>query len=122
METGGQMSLVNEQAIFFNHVCMLRAYAVDKGFIVTGRELGRTKEQQEIYVKNGLSKTSNSQHINNTAIDLYFFKMKSGKAEVILEKKELQDLGDYWVSLDRDRNQWGGNWKFLDCPHFERKV
>jgi peptidoglycan L-alanyl-D-glutamate endopeptidase CwlK len=121
------MSLVNEQAIFFNHVCMLRSYAVDKGFIVTGRELGRTKEQQEIYVKNGLSKTANSQHLNNTAIDLYFFKMKSGKAEVILEKKELQPIGDFWSSLD-SKNQWGGNFKdksgkpFVDCPHFERHV
>ena len=117
------MSLVNDQVIFLQDVCRLIQFAIQNNFMVTGGELFRTPEQQEIYVKSGKSRTPNSMHLKRCAIDLNFFKMVNGVPTLVDLKSELQPIGDYWVSLDRDKNQWGGNFKnFLDCPHFERKV
>jgi peptidoglycan L-alanyl-D-glutamate endopeptidase CwlK len=112
------MSLVQEQQLFLLDACRLIAFATKQGFVVTGGELFRTTEQQEIYVKTGRSKTMNSNHLKRCAIDLNFF--KSG--ELVYDKKVLQPLGDYWESLNK-KNSWGGNWNsFKDVPHFERRV
>jgi|SRR3972149_4419026 len=112
------MSLVNEQAAFLKDVIKLLEAAYHLGFQVTGGELYRTKEQQEIYVKNGRSTTMNSKHLDRVAIDLNFF--KDGK--LITDRATLSPLGSYWVSL-HPKNQWGGNWNtFKDLPHFERGV
>jgi hypothetical protein len=116
------MSLINDQAIFMQDVCRLISFSTDNGFIVTGGELFRTQEQQDIYVKTGKSKTMNSMHLKRCAIDLNFFRMIGSVPTLISGKGDLQILGDYWESLDKEKNQWGGNWKFLDIPHFERKV
>ena len=112
------MSLVNEQAAFLLDMCKLIQKATDMGFVVTGGELARTVEQQQIYVKTGRSKTMNSIHLKRCAIDLNFF--KDGK--LTYDVAVLKPVGDYWESLN-PKNQWGGNWKsFKDVPHFERKV
>jgi hypothetical protein len=112
------MSLVSEQAAFLLDVCKLVQKATELGFVVTGGELARTTEQQEIYVKTGRSKTMNSIHLKRCAIDLNFF--KGGK--LTYDRGVLQPLGDYWESLD-PKNQWGGNWRtFKDVPHFQRTV
>lgn len=112
------MSLVAEQQAFLLDVCRLITYATKLGFVVTAKELGRSVEQQEIYLKTGRSKTMDSQHLNNTAIDLYFF--RNGK--LTYDIKVLGPIGDYWESLSK-KNSWGGRWKsFKDVPHFERKV
>jgi peptidoglycan L-alanyl-D-glutamate endopeptidase CwlK len=112
------MSLVSEQAAFLIDVTKLIAKATELGFVVTGGELFRTIEQQEIYVKTGRSKTMNSIHLKRCAIDLNFF--KDGK--LTYDKGLLQPVGDYWESLNA-KNQWGGNWRsFKDVPHFQRTV
>jgi peptidoglycan L-alanyl-D-glutamate endopeptidase CwlK len=112
------MSLVQEQQLFLLDACRLIAFATKQGFVVTGGELFRTAEQQEIYVKTGRSKTMNSNHLKRCAIDLNFF--KDGK--LVYDKALLQPVGDYWESLNK-KNSWGGNWNsFKDVPHFERRV
>jgi hypothetical protein len=112
------MSLVTEQAAFLLDVCKLIEKATEMGFAVTGGELFRTAEQQQIYVKTGRSKTLNSIHLKRCAIDLNFF--KDGK--LTYDIPTLKPVGDYWESLN-PKNNWGGNWKsFKDVPHFERKV
>jgi len=112
------MSLVNDQAAFLLDMCKLIQKATEMGFVVTGGELARTVEQQQIYVKTGRSKTMNSIHLKRCAIDLNFF--KDGK--LTYDVAVLKPVGDYWESLN-PKNQWGGNWKsFKDVPHFERKV
>jgi hypothetical protein len=112
------MSLVNEQAAFLLDMCKLIQKATEMGFVVTGGELARTVEQQQIYVKTGRSKTMNSIHLKRCAIDLNFF--KDGK--LTYDVAVLRPVGDYWESLN-PKNQWGGNWKsFKDVPHFERRV
>jgi peptidoglycan L-alanyl-D-glutamate endopeptidase CwlK len=112
------MSLVAEQAQFLMDVCKLVVFATKQGFVVTGGELFRTPEQQEIYVKTGRSKTMNSYHLKRCAVDLNFFK----GGELIYDIKVLGPVGAYWESLNQ-KNSWGGNWKsFKDVPHFERRV
>lgn len=111
------MSLVKEQAKFLTDVCKLVAFATESGFVVTGGELFRTTEQQQIYVKTGRSRTMNSNHLRRCAIDLNFF--KNGK--LTYDIQELKPIGEFWRSLDA-KNDWGGFWRsFKDVPHFERR-
>lgn len=112
------MSLSQEQAAFLLDACKLIQFATEQGWTVTGGELFRTPEQQEIYLKTGRSKTMASNHLKRCAIDLNFF--KDGK--LIWDKTQLAPLGAYWESL-HSSNRWGGNFKSLiDVPHFERNV
>lgn len=112
------MSLVEQQSIFLDHVCLTIAHAKTLGFVVTGGELHRTPEQQQIYVQTGRSKTMASYHLRRLAIDLNFFK----DGILCYDKAVLQPVGDYWESLDT-KNSWGGNWQsFKDLPHFERRA
>ena len=110
-------TLVDAQAKFLLDACRLITKATEVGFTVTGGELYRTTEQQQIYVKTGRSQTMNSNHLRRCAIDLNFF--RDGK--LVYEVDVLRPLGEYWRSLD-PKNDWGGFWKsFKDVPHFERK-
>lgn len=112
------MSLVAEQAEFLKDVCKLINKCFELGFVITGGELLRTPEQQEIYLQKGLSKTSNSMHLKKCAIDLNFF--KDGK--LVSNRDTLIPVGEFWQSLN-PKNRWGGNFKsIVDCPHFERNV
>ena len=86
---------VTEQAAFLLDVCKLIQFASERGFTVTGGELARTIDQQQIYVKTGRSKTMNSIHIKRCAIDLNFF--KDGK--LVYDVKTLVPVGEYWESL-----------------------
>ena len=113
------MKLVDEQAAFLLDVVKLLQVATASGFQVTGGELYRTAEQQEIYVQRGLSKTLNSNHLRRLAIDLNFF--KAGK--LVQSREELRAVGEFWESLNPPVNRWGGNFKsIVDTPHFERNV
>jgi len=112
------MSLVQEQAAFLLDAGKLVVHATELGFVVTGGELWRTPEQQQVYVKTGRSKTMKSNHLRRLAIDLNFF--KDGK--LVATKSELAALGEFWESLNPG-NRWGGNFKSLvDTPHFERNI
>ena len=112
------MSLVAEQAAFLLDAAKLIQYATEQGWVVTGGELFRTAEQQQIYVRTGRSKTMNSNHLKRCAIDLNFF--RDGK--LVWDKAQLAPLGAFWESLN-PKNRWGGNFKSLvDVPHFERNV
>ena len=119
------MSLIVAQAEFLLDACKLIEHATNSGFIVTGGELTRPIEMQQLYVKSGRSKTMASQHLKRLAIDLNFF--RDGK--LIQTREELKPLGDFWEGLN-PKNRWGGNWRglvdsgksrFVDCPHFERQ-
>lgn len=109
------MSLVAEQAAFMLDVSKLIQFAFGRGYMVTGGELYRTTEQQQIYVKTGRSQTMNSKHLERLAIDLNFF--KDGKLVYAVE-----EIGRYWESLN-PKNSAGMFWKsFKDAPHFERRI
>jgi hypothetical protein len=112
------MKLVYEQNAFLGDLAKLFTFCDIKGFMLSGGELWRTSEQQEIYVKQGKSKTLNSNHCRRLALDLNFFKDNM----MVVDKIDLQPIGDYWEGLSPE-NRWGGNFKsILDCPHFERSL
>jgi len=108
------MTLGQKQEKFARNIAKLLQFAFEKGYEVRLQEFMRTLDQQKLYVQQGKSKTMASKHVDKLAGDIYFT-----KGGVLLQtKKEVQPLGDYWESLDKD-NQWGGNWAFLDVPHFQ---
>lgn len=112
------MSLGKEQEAFMADVATLLVWLGENGFKVRGGELERSKEQQELYLKFGKSKTMNSMHLKRCAIDLFIFK----DGAWLKDKSALQEVGDFWESLS-EQNRWGGNFKsFIDTPHFERKI
>lgn len=109
------MRRVAEQAAFLLDVCKMIQWATEQGYVVTGGELSRPVEMQQIYVKTGRSKTMKSRHLDRLAIDLNFF--KDGKLTY-----ETEDVGRYWESLS-PKNSAGMFWKsFKDAPHFERRA
>lgn len=108
------MRLGQHQEEFSKDLVQLMFYALTRGYGVRIGEVFRTKEQQELHLKSGASKTMNSMHLKKCAADLHFTK----EGRIVYPKM----LGDYWEGLD-DLNQWGGNWtKFKDKPHFQRTV
>ena len=114
--------MIYRQNEFLRDLAALIKRVQKKGWIVTGGELWRTRDQQQVYVITGKSRTMDSLHLKRLAIDLNFFKVSpEGTPTLTYDKKDLQPIGDYWESLHPE-NRWGGNWKsFVDTSHFERK-
>ena len=125
------MTKSDKQAKFLLDACMLIQFATRLGFKVTGGELFRPQEMQEIYYRTGRSKTLSSNHKEKLAVDLNFIKdgqyvngLDGNAAEEIL-----RPLGVFWESLD-PQNRWGGNFDkdfsrkdpWIDAGHFERQV
>lgn len=107
--------LVAEQWAFLQDVAQLLQYAAAKGYTLTGGELWRTAEQEQLDVQQGLSHTMKSNHLRRLAIDLNY--IVDGEL-----KQTPADLGAYWESLN-PQNRWGGNFTTLrDYPHFERNL
>ena len=112
------MKLLEHQFNFWGNVFSLTNHAHQRGWMIQAQELLRTKYQQEEYLRTGLSKTLKGYHLKGLAIDLNMYK----GGQWIQDKLSLQELGDYWESLD-SLNRWGGNWTSLyDFPHFERRA
>jgi hypothetical protein len=94
------MNLTQEQAVFMQHVAELIKKAPDYGLVLTGGELYRTPEQQQIYLKTGRSKTLNSQHLKRLAIDLNFFRRNPDHSlTLVADGPEVRQLGAFWESL-----------------------
>lgn len=119
------MTLREAQSLFTKNVASLINWAYMNGYELTMGECLRTLEQQNIYIKAGLSKTKSSQHLKKLAIDLNVFV----RGTYITDSIVLKPLGQYWVSL-HSLNRWGGDWNkngkstdetFLDGNHFEMK-
>ena len=119
------MKLSEKQSIFLLNAAKLIIWVSEQGQYVTGGELLRTKEQQQIYVDSGKSKTMDGQHLKKLAIDLSLFINGIYRSDT----EAYKPLGQYWVSLHPD-NRWGGDWnkdgatgdeKFRDPFHFEMR-
>ena len=115
------MSKVDQQAAFLQDAAKLIQKAPQFGLTITGGELFRTQEQQDLHFASGKSKLRHSLHQDRLAIDLNFFKKgSSGALELTYNKADIQPLGDWWETLS-PQNKWGGNWSgFIDTPHFQR--
>ena len=128
------MKLSEHQIIFTYHIAKLIEYAYGLGISMTFGEAYRPMQMQLLYyygytikriqdtiklvIGSTKSKTLKSNHQRRLAVDFNFFI----NGNLTYDKTKLQDLGDYWESLD-PLNKWGGNYKsFLDTPHFERRA
>jgi len=109
------MKLSEKQGVFLLNVSKLIQFANDRGWWLTGGELLRTKEQQEIYFNEGKSKTMNSKHLSRLAIDLNLFVYGVYQTD----KEAYKPLAEYWKTLHPD-NRAGYDWGW-DANHFEMK-
>ena len=113
------MTLSDHQADFLRDMALMIIWANNQGMKVVAKELLRTMLQQEAYLKQGKTKTLNSQHLKALAIDLVVF-LNDGTTPS-WDRKDYLELGRFWEDLD-PHNYWGGNFDgFVDAVHFERR-
>jgi peptidoglycan L-alanyl-D-glutamate endopeptidase CwlK len=113
------MSKSDEQWLFLQDVAKLVLFAHAHGYKLTGGELYRTQEQQDIYFAEGKSQVKRSNHQDRLAIDLNLFV----DGDIQWSKNEhWEKLGEYWKQISPE-NKWGGDYKsFSDPYHFQRDI
>ena len=119
------MSLVEEQWKFQKDLALFIIFAEMQGMMLTGGEQFRTKAQQALYFKTGLSQTMNSKHLLRLAMDFNVFCKVDGHF-VYLSTDELalkhgSILGKFWKKLNPKKNVSGFDWGW-DFFHFERRI
>jgi len=128
------MRIAEIQFEFLKDVAKLIHKAEKMRLMITGGELYRTKEQQKIYMEQGLTQTMNSLHLLRLAIDFNIFiwvvKDDKGYWKLAAPRDDfevVEPLGKYWEKLN-EKNRWGGYFKtregkpFRDIGHFERRL
>jgi hypothetical protein len=112
------MKLSKHQQIFTTNIARLIVFANTQDIELTFGEAFRTKYQQEEHVRQGKSKTMNSNHLRRLAVD--FNPFLEGK--LTYKREDVEVLGEYWELLDKN-NRWGGNFtSFYDPCHFEMNI
>lgn len=114
--------LWDARVAFQKDVRKLTEHLESLGYEVAWDEVKRPVEMQVLYVQTKRSKTMNSQHLDGLAIDMVF--KKDGKIVWFVP-----EAGKFWESLS-PKNRWGGNFdgdwskqdRFVDGPHFERRL
>ena len=107
------MTLSEKQQKFCWLVMQLLRHIYASGRSCTFGQAWRTIEQQNIYIKEGLSKTKGSKHLDRLAIDLNLFV----DGEYKTDKENYREFGEFWKSLDPEC-VWGGDWGW-DANHFQ---
>jgi len=112
------VSILEKQQYFAELTIQLFEYILKQKYKFTYGEAYRPQEMQDLYWKQGKTRTRNSQHGKRLAIDVNLF-----MDGVYLNKTEdYAFLGTYWQSLD-PLCVWGGSWRqFKDGNHFELKA
>lgn len=113
------MTLNERQFIFSKNVMHLLGFIFLNDLKFTFGEAFRTKEQAEIYAKEGKG-IADSLHCQRLAIDLNLFTYGN---EYITDSNapEYIKLGTFWEKL-HPSNRWGGNFKRKDGNHFEMRM
>ncbi|MEW7222001.1 M15 family metallopeptidase [Elizabethkingia anophelis] len=136
----GERSLKNLDGVHPNLVKVMKAAIVNSPVDFTITEGVRTlKRQQELYAqgrtKQGI-KVTNADGIKNKsnhqakadgfghAVDLYPFFLGQVQVNHKDTIKNLKLIADHVKKVAKELGigiTWGGDWKFVDCPHFELK-
>lgn len=109
------MILEQKQMLFADNVAALLIYIRSINLRATFGEAYRTKEQAEIYYKQGKG-IEDSLHCKRLAIDLNLF---DEKGNYLTDTSSYMQSGMFWEGL-HNKNRWGG--RFLHRPdgnHFE---
>ena len=110
-----KMTLHEQQSAFARDVSYLIQYIIaDPKYSVTLGESWRSKEQAQLYAKQGKG-IVNSLHCERLAIDLNLFR----EGVYLTDTKDYEWIGMWWEKLDK-QNRWGGRFKRADGNHFER--
>lgn len=107
------MKLSEKRCKFSSMLCDLIKWGNQEGLQIAIAEVLRTKEQQELYIKLGKSKTMNSKHLDGLGADLIVY--INGVYQP--NKPAYEKLGQKWKSMDTE-NVWGGDWGW-DANHFQ---
>lgn len=112
------MTLGQKQELFTEMLVRMILHMVGKGYGCRIKEVLRTKEQAEIYAKQGKG-ILNSNHRNGVAADIYFTK----DGELLWDGPAYQIAADYWASMSDDDAEfcWGGDFRNRDIYHFSIK-
>ena len=94
------MSLSDKQAEFLINFSELIHWCNVNGYKVTGGELFRTQDQQDIYLSQKKTTIKHSKHQDKLAIDLNL--IINGR---LATPEEYRPLGEYWEFLG---GRWGG--------------
>ena len=109
------MTLNDKQHIFSQNLAKLLLHVDSLGLTCSVGEVFRTKEQAEIYVKQGKG-ILDSQHCKKLAVDLFLF----ANGQFLQKKDDYKLLGEYWKSLHSE-NRHGSDFPRADHVHFEMK-
>lgn len=115
------MTINQQQHLFASDLAKLVVFAIEyantNGYSVQIGEVKRTEEQQDIYLKQGLSKRKDGLHLYSLAVDINLI----GNGRFLTDTIFYKPLGDFWKSL-HVKNNWGGDWVAPHDPfHFERE-
>lgn len=99
---------------------VMRAWEISPiDFVIT--DGGRTRKEQEHYVKIGASKTMNSRHLGGFAVD--FAPLVAGK--ITWAWPAMTKVANAFKQAAKELGipiEWGGDWKtFKDGPHIQLK-
>jgi hypothetical protein len=109
------LSLLTKQHIFALKTAYFIEYLNSIGYKVTFGEAYRTKEQAEIYAKEGLG-IVHSLHCDRLAVDLNLFDLDD---KMLTTFDEIKPFGEHWEQ-NGPEYRWGGRFKHLvDLNHFE---
>ncbi len=95
------MTLTERQCQFTKALGYLIAQASAQGFGIKIVELNRLLETQKLYVLKGVSKTMDSRHLDNLAVDIILYK----DGVLVPYGEAYRPLGVYWESIG---GRWGG--------------
>src|SRR5271157_2554139 len=114
------LNLLTKQQIFALKTAYFIEYLNSIGYKVTFGETYRTKEQAEIYAKEGLG-IVHSQHCERLAVDLNLFDLDD---KLLTTFDELKQFGEHWEQNGAEF-KWCGHFHksdgtpFYDLCHFE---
>ena len=98
-----QETLTQRQCRFTHALSFLINQAHAQGFEIKIVELNRLPETQKAYVAKGVSRTLNSRHLDNLAVDIILYK----DGVQVNYGRQYEPLGIYWEGLG---GTWGGRW------------
>jgi len=112
------MTLGEKQELFTEMLARLICHMIDCGYEARLKEVLRTREQAEIYAKQGKG-ILNSNHRNGLAADIYFTK----DGELLWDGEPYKIAANWWESLTDNENEfcWGGRFRRRDVYHFSVK-
>jgi hypothetical protein len=93
--------LQRRQCEFTAAVAKLITRALDLGYTIKVQEWNRTLETQKEYVLKGVSRTLDSRHLDNLAVDVVLFK----DGVILWGPEAYRGIGEYWETLG---GRWGG--------------